>query len=237
VTGRDPDRLLAAWEAGDGLGPGRRAESLLAALRGQDDDAVTGADVGSRDVLLARELLALAGDIVEAVADCPRCGLLLDVPVDVAAISRLPVHAPGERLVASLPGGSIPYRLPTWADVLEVAGLPPAGARRALLARCLAVPPDELAGMDDAVADAVESAMEQTAPAGAVDLLVACPGCAGQAPVALDVAELLWAEIQARVAVLLADVHALATAYGWTEPDVLALSPRRRAAYLALTVS
>jgi hypothetical protein len=33
---------------------------------------------------------------------------------------------------------------------------------------------------------------------------------------------------------VLGDVHELARAYGWSEPEVLALSPWRRAAYLAL---
>jgi hypothetical protein len=33
---------------------------------------------------------------------------------------------------------------------------------------------------------------------------------------------------------LVGDVHALARIYGWTEADVLAMSPRRRATYLEL---
>ena len=76
--------------------------------------------------------------------------------------------------------------------------------------------------------------MEQAAPAGAVDLLVRCPDCGLESALPLDVPALLWAEIEAQASALLRDVHALATGYGWTEADVLDLSPRRRASYLAL---
>jgi hypothetical protein len=51
---------------------------------------------------------------------------------------------------------------------------------------------------------------------------------------ALALPALVWAELQARATALLADVHVLASAYGWTEPQVLSLSPERRAAYLEL---
>ena len=38
----------------------------------------------------------------------------------------------------------------------------------------------------------------------------------------------------AQASALMRDVHALATSYGWSEADVLDLSPRRRAVYLDL---
>jgi hypothetical protein len=44
----------------------------------------------------------------------------------------------------------------------------------------------------------------------------------------------VWAEVDVRARRLLADVATLARTYGWTEPEVLALSEARRAAYLRL---
>jgi hypothetical protein len=76
--------------------------------------------------------------------------------------------------------------------------------------------------------------MEDVAPGGAVDLLVHCPECGHDSPTALDVPELLWAELEARAVAVLREVRALAVAYGWTEDAVLSLTPNRRAAYLAL---
>jgi len=61
-----------------------------------------------------------------------------------------------------------------------------------------------------------------------------CPACRHQWTVLLDVAVFLWTAIRARAQRLLRDVHTLATAYGWREADILAMSSRRREAYLEL---
>jgi hypothetical protein len=60
---------------------------------------------------------------------------------------------------------------------------------------------------------------------------VAC-GHAGEAQ--LDPGALLWDEIEVRAQALLLEVHRLASAYGWSEEQILSLSPGRRARYLAL---
>ena len=55
----------------------------------------------------------------------------------------------------------------------------------------------------------------------------------GAAP--LDVGRLVWREVAgARPSGCSLDIDALARAYGWTEADVLALTPMRRAAYLQM---
>jgi hypothetical protein len=220
--------LLAVWEQGTGQDPVRRALTMLVAVRGGTAREAAELDVGSRDVLLARLLQAIAGNAYPACADCPGCGAVLDVPVDVAAVAALPVLNPGIRLTAPAGDGEVTFRLPTTADLISLRGSTLRQARQALLRRCLA------AEADPAVVAAVEDAMERAAPAAAVDLLVCCPDCGQTAPLPLDIPALLWAEIQARAASLLRDVHRLATSYGWSEADVLALSPARRATYLAL---
>jgi hypothetical protein len=232
MTGIAPDRLLALWERGRGRTPAEGAAALLGAVT----DAGTDLDVGSRDVLLARLLAATAGPLVWARAVCSSCGAALDVPVDVAAVAALPVHAPGEGLTVEVDGTPVRFRLPTTGDLLALRNVAPEVARDRLLRRCLGLP-DSAGPVPEAVAAAVDAAMETAAPAGAIDLVVACPDCATTTAAALDVPLLLWPEVEARATVLIEQVHALAAAYGWTEPDVLALSPRRRAAYLELVGS
>ncbi|MGH8445497.1 MAG: hypothetical protein ACREVL_09520, partial [Solimonas sp.] len=53
-------------------------------------------------------------------------------------------------------------------------------------------------------------------------------------PALIDIAEALWQELRSRAEKILLEVDALASAYGWSEEQVLALSPVRRAAYLQL---
>jgi len=226
-----PLPLLAIWERGTREVPVERALTLLGAVRGGTAEENAAVDVGSRDVLLAGLLESTAGGLVWARAECGACGDPLDVPVDVAAIARLPVHQPGARLSATVDGTEVAFRLPTTADLLSLRGMEPGPARHLLLTRCVEAAAGEV---PDAVADVVDAAMESAAPAGAIEIVVGCPGCGAGTTRALDVSVLLWAEIEARAVALVADVHALATAYGWTEAEVLALSPQRRATYLSL---
>jgi hypothetical protein len=227
-----PRELLKLWEAGITQDPVWRAVTLLAAARGGSATEAATVDVGTRDVLLARLFRLLAGDQVPACADCPGCEVVLEVPVDVAAVAALPVHEPGQRMTALMEGAEVPFRLPTTADLIALGGCLPDQARAALLAACLGTDPETAPETETGAA--VETAMAQLAPAGAIDLLVRCPACGLDSSLPLDMPVLLWAEIEAQASALMRDVHALATSYGWTEGDVLDLSPQRRAVYLDL---
>jgi hypothetical protein len=220
-----PDVLLTVWERGRRAAPLDRAVLLLAAVAGIGPAEAAGWDVGSRDVVLARALAGLGGSPVWGAVSCGACEAELDVPVDVDAIAEWPVVAPGCEYRA----GPVVFRLPSSADLAAVRGLPPAAARDLIMAGCVV---GGLADPDLAVV--VEAAMEEYAPAAALSLAVACPDCSAGTSVAFDAGALLWAEVSARAVELLRDVHVLASAYGWTEPEVLALGERRRAAYLEL---
>lgn len=226
--------LLAVWETGSVQDPVRRAVTLLAGVLDTSAAEAATFGVGTRDVLLAGLLRSVACEQVPACADCPGCGAVLDVPVDVAAVAALPVHEPGERLSVTVDGIEVSFRLPTTADLIALGGRSLDRARPALLAACLGHERGKSAAPAPQTVAAVEAAMEQADPAGAVDLLVRCPDCGLDSTLPLDVPALVWAEIEMQASALLHDVHALATSYGWTEADVLDMSPRRRALYLAL---
>lgn len=229
MPGLPPAAVLSAWERGLRGTPLQRSAELLASGAGVSAPDAAGWDVGSRDAVLAGVLADLAGATVWACTGCAGCGAALDVPVDLTPIARLPARQPGETFRIEVHGVEVTFRLPTSADLAAVRGTDPDVARRALLAACVAG-----GELTDEVAGAVDAAMAELSPAGAVQIAVGCPDCAATTTAALDVGVLLWSELAARATALLRDVHLLATAYGWTEPEVLALSPQRRAAYLEL---
>ncbi|WP_413811709.1 hypothetical protein [Streptomyces sp. OE57] len=119
-----------------------------------------------------------------------------------------------------------------------------ARARRALLARCIVsvhrsgrpMTADRLpaAELPEPVQRRLAEAAERADPAADVTLNVACPECGEATRAELDIASYLWAELDHWARDLLLDVHLLATAYGWSEPQILALSPLRRRYYLEL---
>ena len=71
-------------------------------------------------------------------------------------------------------------------------------------------------------------------PQASVRLALTCPACAHGSERPFDVVAYLWIEVDAWARRTLAEVHALAAAYGWSEREILALSARRRQLYLEL---
>lgn len=147
-------------------------------------------------------------------------------------------HGAGGSVVRVRQGGwDVEFRLPGVADLAVAArAVDPRGA---LLARCLvsavhdgvAVAAGDLPGpVQRRIADAVEAAD----PGADLALNVACPECGAATRAELDIASYLWTELDAWARDVLLDVHLLATAYGWSEPEILALSPLRRRYYLEL---
>ena len=74
--------------------------------------------------------------------------------------------------------------------------------------------------------------MSELDPQAEIALRLGCPCCAQDWTILFDVAEHLWQEVDAWARRLLSEVHVLASFYGWSEAEVLALPPRRRRFYL-----
>ncbi len=81
---------------------------------------------------------------------------------------------------------------------------------------------------------AIANALLECDPLVAFTVTAECPGCGHAQEVAVDVEGLVLMHLGSRQRALIHDVHRLATHYGWTEPQVLAVPPQRRAVYLAL---
>jgi hypothetical protein len=106
-------------------------------------------------------------------------------------------------------------------------------AVRALLARCLTGDVD-LANADNAEIEELGQRLEQLDRGATVGFALHCPACAHEWSAMLDAGEALWAELQRAAERSLIEIDALARAYGWTEQEIMRLSPTRRAAYLQL---
>jgi hypothetical protein len=64
---------------------------------------------------------------------------------------------------------------------------------------------------------------------------ITCPACGMTERVELDIGRFLWADVRHAALRLMRDVHELASAYGWSEREVLAMPAARRASYLEMT--
>jgi hypothetical protein len=218
---------LAVWE---------RGTAALFDAAGVADPALL--PLGGRDAALLRLYAATFGDRIDGVARCPSCATTVELTLSCDDLLAGAAGAPVRPL--ELDGYAVSWRLPTAADLAALAGCGDAAAAgAALLGRCVTaaeragtpVAPDAL---PDDVRDAVGAAMAAADPLAEILLDLGCPQCAHRWASPLDVAEFVRRRYEAAAHRLLREVHLLARAYGWTEPEVLALSPARRAAYLRL---
>jgi hypothetical protein len=234
--------LLRVWERALGRTPPERALALLsAACPEMSQEELAALSVGRRDRLLIALREQTFGARMTSLAACDACGESLELSFDVSDISAGDEQPqPPAELSVEREGYEARFRLPNGADLVAVARSGDEEAARAgLLERCVLsasregarVAPVEL---PRSVVDAIESRMSDADPQADVRLALDCPACGRNFLAAFDVAAYFWSEINAWAYRLLGEVHSLASAYGWREEDILALSPRRRHVYLEM---
>jgi len=228
--------LLAAWEAGYGRPAPDRAVVLVTLSSGLPADEVADLPLGQCDLLVLRLREVSFGARMDALTECPDCGAELDVVVDTSELRC-------QTTMACCPPDRRPLEAAVVLRPLTVGDLLAGGADRAgLLARCVtaspAAEPAQPAPLpaellaEPAFLDAIEAELDLLDPQAAAGIDLDCPDCGASWQAAADVTEFVWSEVDRFVRRLLLDVHALASAYGWTEADVLAVSPARRRFYL-----
>jgi hypothetical protein len=84
---------------------------------------------------------------------------------------------------------------------------------------------------DEAV---LEEAISAHDPLVAFRVSCRCPACGTTQEVPVDLETITLTRLAARQRALVREVHQLASRYGWTESEVLAINPARRARYIEL---
>lgn len=225
--------VLGIWESGSALHPIDRA-LLLAAWADPDQAPERLADLplGSVNQALLRLRRTWFGAPIRAYADCAACGERAELSLDPAmfAFPPVPAEAGGEIEVSG-----VRFRHPNNRDLAAIVD--ESDVERAALVlfeRCCL---ERRTGTQFDLASLLteaEAKLEALDPAAEITLTLACEACGAHWAAPFDVPSLLWDEIEAHAHKLVGDVDILARAYGWTEPEILGLSPRRRATYVAM---
>lgn len=231
--------LLRAWERGLAQRPVQRALTLLtAAWPDTPPDVLAGLPIGQRDARLLTLRESIFGPHLVSLATCPNCGESLELSFDAADIQLAPEIRPEEELRVSIDGYEVRFRLPNSRDLVAIAGEADSATTRHLLLECclLAVVHDDKAQpvnqLPAHIEQAVVERMAHHDSQADIQLALTCPACQHQWQARFDVLSFFWAELDAWACRILYEVHILASAYGWREADILALSPRRRRIYL-----
>lgn len=235
--------LLDAWESGRGRNSAEQAAILtgLAAPDGSPTD-LDDLSLGERERRLLRLRRLLFGARIDGITDCPECARPFEVDFPLDPLLHVE-PADGSRQHEERFGPfELTFRLPTSGDIRAAGGLRDAeDARRLLLARCVV-----RASRDGEEIDAGDlprdicvrlgERMGELDPLSDIEMVGTCPECGVGWDVPLDIGSFLWAELDGWARRTLSDIDTLARIYGWSERDVLALSPARRKLYVELAL-
>lgn len=223
--------LLTLWERGRVCHPIDRSVLLCAWTRpGLPAGAVADLPLGAVNSALLRLRKVCFGARIDTYVDCERCGQRLEVALDAGQLMAGMGESDTPREF-SLRG--FRFRMPVSRDLAAIAGhRDPDAAALTLLERCCVERPQTPTAELAELLTEVETRLEELDPSADLNLDMTCESCGHRWTPSLDLGALLWDEIDAYARRLFAEVHRLAGAYGWTEPEILALSPGRRATYL-----
>ena len=218
--------LLSVWELGSSQIPLQRALTMLAAASPEaSSDSLARLTIGQRDARLLALREMTFGSELTGVTDCPECGEKIELSFNCSDIRPPAETEPPSELAVKSNGREVRFRLPTSADLLAV------NSPEQLLERCLLSGGDHLT---ENLRAAVGEKMSSADPMADIHLALNCPSCEHKWEAPFDIVAFLWREISAAARRLLREVHTLASAYGWTETEILALSPARRRTYLEI---
>jgi hypothetical protein len=204
---------------------------LGAALPDASYESLADWPFGRRNRALAQVELSCFGPNPGAWTRCTECGEKLEVELDFRNLASgaleegqfEPIVIKGRR-----------FRLPTSRDLALAAQEPDTRSAAVRLIETCATEAQNVPVWSDEDLEEVGDRMALADPMAEVTFNFTCPECAHEGNATLDIAAFIWEEMEARAKRLIYEIHSLASAYGWTEKEVLALSEHRRARYLEL---
>lgn len=222
--------FLRLWERGSRLHPLDQALlALSAALPEVPVPTLADWPLGRRNASLAELRSVCFGPAMRSWVACPECREQLEFEFDVATLVDKNVPAQHSVMVKGHA-----FRRPTSRDLASVAHeADPQQAALRLLANCCADQIDAAVWTDEDL-EQVGDQLAQADPLAETLLHLRCNACGYAWEESLDIASYVWTEIESRARRLLLEIHTLASAYGWSEDEILGLSEPRRVLYLEM---
>lgn len=228
--------LLSLWERGHRLHSlDQGLLAVRAALAGPGNDNVADWTLGRRNQAVAQLHGSHFGDRLQGWTECGLCKEKLEFAIDCGDLIERQCEASAKPILVK---GRL-FRSPTSRDLARIAVEPDTEAAALRLAACCCLD----AGADDSAAalewsreelEELSEKMIEADPLAEIMLSFECPVCRCAREQVLDLTEFFWAELEAAANRILREVHILASAYGWSEGEILALSDGRRAMYLQM---
>ena len=225
--------FLFFWEQGLEQLPFERALALLErACPELTSEELATLSIGRRDALLLRLRECAFGANLQALASCPRCQVAAEIDLDLRQLQIQ--REPASSITAPFIVGdrTLQLRAPNSADLADSLGLSPDDAARHILSRCLAA--DETLTLSEDLVSKAAECIAVLDPQADLQMEMVCSACGQPWLERFDIVAFFWSELDAWARRTLREIHALASAYGWSESQILGLSALRRNTYLEM---
>ncbi len=237
--------LLNAWERGLNQPILERALILITAASPElDPEAAEKLSIGERDARLLQLREWMFGTRLLNTAQCPQCGERVEWEGSTTdlRLQTIGTFEPAQEFTLEVEGYRLRFHLPGSRDVaaaISAALQENSDSGATLLEQCIdsitrAGKECDFSRLPSHALDALSQQIEKLDPQAGIRTGLVCPECSRQWEVLFDIATFLWAEINSWAERTLRTIHRLATAYGWTESEILNLSPLRRQLYLGM---
>ena len=219
------ERLLSAWDQGMTEHDIERALTMLAlAMPEASREHLADLPITERNKLLLQLRALTFGPLLKGFAICSGCETPLEFTLRVDELLTRAEQLETETVQHSH------LRAVNSHDLLAIlAAEDAAHAEDLLLTRCLVSGGPEVLSFP-----AIREEFETLNAAAEMMFALDCPTCSRREMADFDIARFLWAETRRAAAHLLSEIHELASAYGWSEEAIAAMSAQRRSAYMEM---
>jgi hypothetical protein len=238
--------LLNFWEQNINRTSIQRAIYLLClAYPDKKISDISGLSIGERDakLLLLREWIF--GPKLLNMADCPVCRERIEWETDIQDIR---LQFPGKKETSAkyfldIDGYNVLFRLPNSNDLSAIISAHDENSRAEKLLKSLIVDckfnkePCDFNDLPEKIRTILDQRIEVESPQADIFMSVKCVKCTHEWEIRFDILTYLWSEIDSWARHILHDIDLLARTYGWSEKEILSLSPARRQIYLEMVSS
>ncbi len=223
------ERILYAWELGINRSSIDRALVLLWAGMPEHSSSHADLPLGLRD----RHLLELRGktfgDVLNCKTECPRCEEVLEFSLSVSVLSETLSIPTNENLQI----GEEEFQLTplTSRHMAEAAGsVDPEEASDMLREKICG---RHASDIPETFKEELKNHIERRESGSELPLSFTCVNCDHRWSERFNIGNFFWIELEAKAKRLLAEISEIARTFGWSEKDILDLSPHRRQSYLS----
>jgi hypothetical protein len=234
--------LLSVWEKGNKRSPTDKALLLLdtACSDGEPADPAL-LSIGERDARLLQIREWMFGSHLLNVSHCPSCGEHIEWVTEISDLrfNSTDKISPGPYYLQT-DAFTIQFRMPNSYDLTKLSSDRSYQSDPSkLLADCVLDVQHETGKyntheLPEAVYDVLDQQMSMQDPQANISMALNCPVCTHTWELQFDIVHYLWTEVDNWAKHILQDVAILASNFGWSEAEILQMSPQRRQLYLEM---